>query len=187
MCTILLSAIKLLRPGINNNLQKVAALANTYKNIAKKQLGSAVDGRFVSTRCVMRFVMQQILCCLVLMAMIAHSLIPAGFMPDADAAEDGRFRLVICTGYGPLSTTADSTQTDHSHHQDDAEDHSSHYQSKAPCAFSMDSTVILAMGISVTQTGIITWRQAVFNSPQHNPPTASLRKTAPPRAPPVYS
>lgn len=123
---------------------------------------------------------------LLLLALIAHSLIPVGFMPDANAAKDGKFQLVICTGYGPLTSTTND-QVDHAHHHDDTKDHSSKHQFEAPCAFSIDSTVVVATFLPVTQTGIITWHQAAFDSPHHNPPTASLRKTAPPRAPPAYS
>jgi hypothetical protein len=70
---------------------------------------------------------------LVLFAFICRALIPIGFMPDFAGASKGVYRVVICTGYGPLSLDLNANgQRIPSKHG------TSHHQ---PCAFSTSATV----------------------------------------------
>ena len=61
----------------------------------------------------------RILLCLTLLAMAWRAALPAGFMPDAAAAREGRLVLTLCTGSGipatvllDLNGNADGASTD---------------------------------------------------------------------------
>ncbi|MFM2042913.1 MAG: hypothetical protein RLY86_1489 [Pseudomonadota bacterium] len=45
---------------------------------------------------------------ILLVVMFVRALIPAGFMPDAEAASRGGFALVICTGMGERTILVDA-------------------------------------------------------------------------------
>ena len=47
------------------------------------------------------------LCCLLLAALVAQGLVPAGFMPAA-GADGGMVAVVICTGTGPATILMDA-------------------------------------------------------------------------------
>lgn len=56
---------------------------------------------------------------------VLRALIPAGYMPDLDAARDGRFTVVICTADGSttLDLLSDGTPADERPAKSPAQDH----------------------------------------------------------------
>lgn len=107
-------------------------------------------------------------------------IIPVGYMPVFDDKKQG-FNIVICTSYGAKEITVDATgqpveNTDH----DDA-------QVRKTCPFALN-TVTLASLETADVGGIpVLYSRVVFFDNKPHPALVTLYKTAPPRAPPLFS
>ena len=113
-------------------------------------------------------------------SVLLRGLIPAGYMPSAE--KSGRIiNIIICTGTGAQTIEVDENNQAV---KQKPQKHSNH---KATCPFALnthsatpaDSTMKLV--ISEGYTALF------FIEPSDHPATATLRKTAPPRAPPIFS
>ncbi len=107
-------------------------------------------------------------------------IIPAGYMPVFDAKKQG-FNIVICTSYGAKEITVDETgQPVENTNHDDA-------GVSKTCPFALN-TVTLASFETPDVGGIpVLYSRIVFFDNKSHPALATPYKTAPPRAPPLFS
>lgn len=88
---------------------------------------------------------QRLLLWLLLLAIVARGLVPAGYMPDAAAAQNGQLALTFCTADGVVSTLRFAP--DSTHHESSANGH-------MECAFgvlSLQATMTPPEGIPQLQ------------------------------------
>ncbi len=120
---------------------------------------------------------------LIVASVLFCSLIPAGYMPNS-ADKEHFFNIVICTGYGAQTIAVDENG------QPVKQDHSEHQKQKGhktPCPFALNAHAttpadpIAGLAVPADYTALL------FTAPSAHPATATLRKTAPPRAPPLFS
>jgi hypothetical protein len=129
--------------------------------------------------CIVR-ISKQLLARFLVVLFALRCIIPAGYMPVFDDKKQG-FNIVICTSYGAKEITVDETgqpveNTDH----DDA-------QVSKTCPFALN-TVTLASLDTPDVGGIpVLYSRVVFFDNKPHPALVTLYKTAPPRAPPLFS
>jgi hypothetical protein len=117
---------------------------------------------------------------LIVASVLFRSLIPAGYMPNS-ADKERFFNIVICTGYGAQTIAVDENG------QPVKQEHQKQTGHKAPCPFALNTHAttpadpIAGLAIPADYTALL------FTAPSAHPATAGLRKTAPPRAPPLFS
>ena len=117
---------------------------------------------------------------LIVASVLFRSLIPAGYMPNS-ADKERFFNIVICTGYGSQTMVVD----DHGQPVKKDSKHSKNH--KIPCPFALN-THATTPSVPVAQGGMaVVYTDVLFPAPAAHPATATLRKTAPPRAPPLFS
>jgi hypothetical protein len=120
---------------------------------------------------------------LLVASVLFRSLIPAGYMPSASDKEHF-FNIVICTGTGAQTIAVDDSgqpvKQDHSEHQKQT-DH------KATCPFALNAHALTPADPLAGLSTPADYAALLFTAPTEHPATATLRKTAPPRAPPVFS
>ncbi|MFN7755476.1 MAG: DUF2946 family protein [Holosporales bacterium] len=122
----------------------------------------------------------RVLTWLLVASILFSSLIPMGYMPSS--SETGRsFSIVICTGYDPQTITVDDNG------QPVKKDSQKQTAHKSLCVFSVNAHAIAPVDpmAQVVLTGAYTLPLSA--APAAHPATAMLRKTAPPRAPPLFS
>lgn len=117
---------------------------------------------------------------LIIASVLLRSLIPAGYMPAPANDKEHFFNIVICTGYGAQSIVVDDKG------QPVKQEHQEQISHKAPCPFALNAHAtapadFIMLAVSVDYTALL------FAAPSAHPATATLRKTAPPRAPPLFS
>ncbi len=117
---------------------------------------------------------------LIVASVVFRGLIPAGYMPGAPEAGHV-FKVVICTGYGSQTIVVDS------HGQPIKKDNKHSGDHKVPCPFALN-THATTPSVPVAQVGMaVVYTDLLFPAPAAHPATATLRKMAPPRAPPLFS
>ena len=113
-------------------------------------------------------------------AVVFRGMIPAGYMPQA--ASDGRlFTMVICTATGSETIAVDA------HGRPAQSEHQGKHAGHAPCPFAVTTSVIVPVLLAVPLMGLKGYTVPMFSAPASHPAMAVLRKTAPPRAPPLFS
>jgi hypothetical protein len=127
---------------------------------------------------------------LLMLALVLRASIPAGFMPDMSALQNGALRLVICTATGPQDIWVD--ETGHQVAPDDTAQsptqppikHPDHSGQAATCAFAVAAQVTLAADAPIALALPPDAADAHF---PHLIPSAPLRQNAAqqPRAPPL--
>ena len=116
-------------------------------------------------------------------AVLFRGLIPAGYMPQA-GGEKHLFNIVICTAAGSQTITVD----DHGQPaKNNNNGNQKHTGLKAPCLFAVITSVIVPVSLSAPLMVLQGYAAPVFSAPASHPAMAVLRKTAPPRAPPLFS
>ena len=117
---------------------------------------------------------------LIVASVVFRGLIPAGYMPGAPEAGHV-FKVVICTGYGSQTMVVDD------HGQPIKKDSKHSKNHKIPCPFALN-THATTPSVPVAQVGMaVVYTDLLFPAPAAHPATAMLRKTAPARAPPLFS
>jgi hypothetical protein len=121
------------------------------------------------------------LTCLIVASLLLRSLIPAGYMPGSTDNQHF-FNIVICTGYGAQTIAVDENG------QPVKQEHQKETGHKAPCPFALNTHATtpadpIAGGLAVPAD----YTALLFTAPAAHPAMATLRKTAPPRAPPLFS
>ncbi|MFM7631219.1 MAG: DUF2946 family protein [Alphaproteobacteria bacterium] len=121
-------------------------------------------------------------------AVVFRGMIPAGYMPQA--ARDGRlFTMVICTATGSetIAVNAHGQPMASNHNTPENPDPQKQTGHKAPCFFGVGTSVIISSHATAPLIQLQGYAAPVFSAPASHPAMAVLRKTAPPRAPPLFS
>jgi hypothetical protein len=116
-------------------------------------------------------------------AVLFRGLIPAGYMPQA-GGEKHLFNIVICTAAGSQTITVDDHGQPAKNHNNGNQNHTGH---KAPCLFAVHASALLSDHVTAPLMVLQGYAAPVFSAPASHPAMAVLRKTAPPRAPPLFS
>lgn len=126
---------------------------------------------------------QRVLLWLLLLAIVARGLVPAGYMPDAAAAQNGQLALTFCTADGTVSTLRFAPESGH-------DDSSSSAGGDMECVFgvlSLQATMTPPEGMAQPQP-VLKQSPLLVRAEQHQAPLLSVQ--GPPlgsRAPPVVS
>jgi hypothetical protein len=116
-------------------------------------------------------------------AVLFRGLIPAGYMPQA-GGEKHLFNIVICTAAGSQTITVDNHGQPVKNDNKGNQNHTGH---KAPCLFAVHASALLSAHVTAPLMVLKGYAVPVFAAPASHPAMAVLRKTAPPRAPPLFS
>lgn len=116
-------------------------------------------------------------------AVLFRGLIPAGYMPQA-GGEKHLFNIVICTAAGSQTITVDNHGQPAKNDSNGNQKHAGH---NAPCLFAVHASVLLSAHVTAPLMVLKGYAAPVFAAPASHPAMAVLRKTAPPRAPPLFS
>lgn len=117
---------------------------------------------------------------LLIASVLSSGFIPTGYMPNA--GETRRlFTMVICTGYGSQTIAVDNKG------QPANKEQQKHNGNKALCAFFLNAHATPPVDSVVQVVLLDEYTERLFSLPTAHPATAVLRKTAPPRAPPLLS
>ncbi len=116
-------------------------------------------------------------------AVVFRGLIPAGYMPQA-GGEKHLFNIVICTAAGSQTITVDDHGQPAKNNNNGNQKHTGH---KAPCLFAVHASALLSDHVTAPLMVLQGYAAPVFSAPASHPAMAVLRKTAPPRAPPLFS
>ncbi|MGG4603678.1 DUF2946 family protein [Paenalcaligenes sp. Me131] len=125
---------------------------------------------------------QRSLLWLLLLAIVIRGLVPAGYMPDAAAAQNGQLALTFCTADGAVSTLRFAPESGH--------DDSSSASGDMDCVFgvlSLQATMTPPEGIEQPRPVLRQSPLLIRTDQVHVPSFVTQGPPLGPRAPPVVS